>query len=281
MGSSIKEINMDAPIQKLWDWMTEHTKSDVAVAFSGGVDSSLLLRMACETAKEQGTKVYAFTMQTAMHPVAEVQTAKSMAEEMGAIHKSVSINVFREAGIENNPKNRCYLCKKCMFTRLIAETSKLGVNCVIDGTNADDRRMYRPGIQALSELHVQSPLMILGITKAEVRQMAAAYGMDVSEKPSAPCLATRFPYDTPLAAEEMQKVDRLEGKLREMGFCNVRCRVHDKLLRIEVDEDALGQLIACRADISEEAKKLGYVYITMDLEGFRSGSQDIRLKTDR
>lgn len=260
--------------EKLRQWMTEHTRSDVAVAFSGGVDSSLLLWIACEAAKEQGTRVYAFTIQTALHPVEEADIAKHMAEEMGAIHRSIFIDVFREAGIENNPVNRCYLCKKCMFTKLIAEASKLGIGCVIDGSNADDSKVYRPGMQALLELKVHSPLLSLGVTKAEVRQMAAEYGMAVSEKPSTPCLATRFPYDTPLAEEEMKKVDRLEGRLREMGFCNVRCRVHGSLLRIEVDEEALCKLLTSRKDLLEEAKKLGYTYVTMDLQGFLSGSQD-------
>lgn len=269
---------MSSKKQQLQQWMIEHTREDVAVAFSGGVDSSLLLRMACEAAKAQGTRVYAFTIQTVLHSVEELDIAKSMAEEMGAIHRSISIDVFREAGIENNPENRCYLCKKCMFTKLIAETSELGIHCVIDGTNADDGKEYRPGMQALRELKVHSPLMTLCVTKAEVREIAAEYGMAVSEKPSAPCLATRFPYGTPLAEEEMKKVDCLERRIRQMGFRNVRCRVHGSLLRIEVDEVALCELLACRKDVIEEAKSLGYNYVTMDLEGFCSGSQDRVIK---
>lgn len=261
---------------KLWQWMTEHTKTDIAVAFSGGVDSSLLLRMACEAAKEHGTKVYAFTIQTVLHPMGEADKAKSAAEEMGALHSVITVDEFREAGIENNPVNRCYLCKKYMFSRLIAEAARLGITCVIDGTNADDSRQYRPGIQALKELGVHSPLLLLGVTKSEVRQMAAEYGMAVSEKAAAPCLATRFPYGTLLAEEEMRKVDLLEGKLRDMGFYNVRCRVHDKLLRIEVDETALDKLLVFRQELLIEAKQLGYDYVTMDLEGFRSGSQDLK-----
>lgn len=262
--------------EKLLQWMMEHTAADMAIAFSGGVDSSLLLRMACEAARVQGTKVYAFTVRTMLHPVEEAGLAESMAEEIGAIYRSIFVDVLHEADIQNNPVNRCYLCKKCMFSRLIKEASGLLIDCVIDGTNADDTKVYRPGIQALAELKVHSPLMELGITKAEVREMAAAYGMTVAEKPSAPCLATRFPYGTPLREAEMQKVDILEKELRARGFYNVRCRVHDRLLRIEVDKTALSRLLAIRDEVSEKAKELGYDYVTMDLDGFRSGSQDIR-----
>ena len=165
----------------------------IAVAFSGGVDSSLLLLMCCDAAKKTGKKVHAVTIHTRLHPMNDLETAKRVAAEAGsaAEHHVLYIDELEEAGIRFNPVDRCYLCKKCLFRKLIAKAKELDARTVLDGTNADDLTVYRPGIRALRELGVISPLAELGITKAEVRQIAAEYGLSVSGRPSTPCRGGR------------------------------------------------------------------------------------------
>ncbi|MDD2972863.1 MAG: ATP-dependent sacrificial sulfur transferase LarE [Lachnospiraceae bacterium] len=257
--------------------MDSYTKKDVAIAFSGGVDSSLLLKIACEKAELNHTKVYAYTIHTMLHPIEELELTADLAQEMGAVHQVIQVDELAEAGIENNPVNRCYLCKKCMFTKLITEMKMRNIHIAIDGTNLDDTKVYRPGIQALKELGVVSPLMMAGFTKQEVRTLAAQYEIAVSDRPSVPCMATRFPYGTKLVQTELDKVEQMEQFIKNMGFYNVRARIHDKLVRIEVDVKDIERVLEKRTDMISFAKKLGYDYISVDLEGFRSGSQDLHL----
>lgn len=258
--------------------MEHYAAGDIVLAFSGGVDSSLLLWLACEHAAARGTRVYAVTIHTMLHPVKELEQCRNMAEEAGAVPRIITVDELLEAGIENNPENRCYLCKKCMFQKLLLEAEQLGAGTVMEGTNLEDTREYRPGIRALKELKISSPLLEAGFTKAEVRQMAAEYGISSAQKPSVPCLATRFPYNTALAYEELQKVEQLEELLRSRGFYNVRARIHGNLVRLEVDTPDLVRLMQNRKEIIMAAKQLGYLYVSADLEGFRSGSQDLLLK---
>ena len=270
-------MNLENKEVKLVENLDSLTKNDIAIAFSGGVDSSLLLKIACEKAAENQTKVYAYTIHTMLHPMEELELTRKLANEMGAIHKVIQVDELTDAGIEMNPVNRCYLCKKCMFTKLIEEASNIGVETVIDGTNLDDTKVYRPGIQALKELGVISPLLLAEFSKSEVRALAAKYGIEVSERPSNPCMATRFPYGTRLVKEELDKVEKIEQFVRQMGFYNVRARIHDKLVRIEVDEKDIVLLLEKKARIISLIKELGYDYISVDLEGFRSGSQDLHV----
>lgn len=251
------------------------TKENVMVAFSGGVDSSLLLQLACSHAKQNGTIVYAVTACTKLHPHGDMEIARQVAEETGAIHRIIEIDELQETGIQNNPKNRCYLCKKGIFSRIIESGKELGVSIVLEGTNEDDLHVYRPGIQALKELGIRSPLAECGITKAEVRELAIEQGISVANRPSMPCLATRLPYGDPIRYELLAQIDKGEQYLRTFGFYNVRLRVHGAVTRIEVDQKDITKLIEHRIEITAELKKLGFVYITVDLEGFRSGSMDI------
>lgn len=257
--------------------MQEYARQDVMVAFSGGADSSLLLQIACEQAKKYGTQVYAITIQTALHPVTEATEAKQAAEAMGAIHHIIKANELAEAGIENNPTDRCYRCKHYMFSKVKALAAELQVPTIMEGTNSDDLQQYRPGLLAIKELGLKSPLAEANFTKAQVRKMAAEYKLAAAEKPSAPCLATRFPYGTKLTYGEMQRVDAIENTLHTMGFYNVRARIHGDLVRLEVDAEAIPQLAARRQEIIRLVKAQGYAYVCADLEGFRSGSQDIHI----
>lgn len=255
--------------------LDEYTKQDTAVAFSGGVDSSLLLLLAVNAAKKNGTTVYAYTIATTLHPSGETAQAVRLAEQIGAVPRTIHVDELSEAGIENNPPDRCYLCKKCMFTKLKKDAGKL---VVLEGTNEDDMYVYRPGIRALKELGIVSPLSDCHLTKSEIRQLAKNFDVAVAEKPSTPCMATRFPYHTKLSRSRMEQVARMEDYIRSLGFYNVRCRVYGKLVRIEVDRQDIERLIVHGNAITEYIKNIGYTYVTVDLEGFRSGSMDIGRK---
>lgn len=254
--------------------MAQYAGQDVMVAFSGGADSSLLLKLAHEAAQKTGKEVYAVTMQTRLHPAREIEEAKRVCEEIGAVHIVIAVDELEEAGIMNNPVERCYLCKKHLFLKMKERASDLGINVILEGTNEDDLHVYRPGIKALRELQIISPLAEAGLTKAEVRKMACEYGISVSSKPATPCLATRFPYGTELTYEKMAQVEKGEAFLKEIGLHNVRVRAHDKLARIEIDESTFGEFLTHKKEITDYLKSLGFVYITLDLEGFRSGSMD-------
>ena len=218
----------------------QYLHEDVMIAFSGGVDSTLLLKMAVEASKNYHTHVYAVTIQTALHSVMEADEAKRIAEELGAIHKVIHVDELEGAGIENNPVDRCYLCKKYMFTKVKELAHSLGIFTILEGTNADD--------------------------------------LKAANKPSSPCLATRFPYNTTLNYEEMRKVEKIEDYLHACGFYNVRARIHNDLVRLEIDQDAFMKCMDKHQEIVLFIKELGYDYVTLDLEGFRSGSQDIKLE---
>lgn len=255
-----------------------YASEDVAVAFSGGVDSSLLLKIACDAARERGTRVYGVFLYTMLHPQGELEEAEKVAREMNAIFHVLKINELEEAGIAENPADRCYRCKRYLFQRIQEEMSSFGVRWILEGTNEDDLHVYRPGIRAVRELGIISPLAEVKMTKKEVRRMAEEYGISVSKKPSVPCLATRFPYGTRISYEEMQKVGAGEAFLKTLGLFNVRLRVHGKIARIEVDRQDMTVILDKKDVVTEYLKNLGYIYSTLDLEGFRSGSMDTEIR---
>lgn len=261
--------------EKLKHQLEEYAKEDMIVAFSGGVDSSLILKIACEAARKTGRKVYGILFHAMMHPSGEIDGARTVAEEVGAVFHVLEMDELNGADIQDNPVDRCYRCKKYLFQELKKEAERLGVRKILEGTNEDDLHVYRPGIRAIHELGMISPLADAGLTKEEVRRMAKEYGISVAKKPSSPCLATRFPYGTRLSYEAMRKVEQGEAYLRSQGFYNVRLRVHGEIARIEVDKENMKRVIEQGDAITEYLKKLGYTYITLDMEGFRSGSMDV------
>lgn len=267
-------------IEKLQRLMSGYACEDAAVAFSGGVDSSLLLKLACQAAKRSGKKVYGILLHTMLHPSGDVEEARQTAEEIGAEFLALELDELSGAGIEDNPLDRCYRCKKYLFERLIQKAETFGVSTILEGTNEDDLHVYRPGIRAVRELGIHSPLAEAGLTKAEVRELAREYGISAAEKPSTPCLATRFPYGTRLTYEEMRRVEKGEAYLRGLGLYNVRLRVHGEIARIETDASDFAALLEKREEAAVFIKELGYRYVTLDLEGFRSGSMDAEGSTD-
>ncbi len=264
----------------LEDYLKDLLKEDVAIAFSGGVDSTLLLHMCIEAAKKNGTHVYAYTVHSDMHPLADIGHAKRYAMDAGVIHTVLTVDELNEAGIRNNPTDRCYRCKYALFSKIKKTAAGLGIRNIIEGTNEDDLHVYRPGLKALSELSILSPLAHFHITKDEVRYLAGQKGISVAKRPSSPCMATRFPYGTLLTYDLMKKVDKAEASLREMGFTNVRVRVHGNIARIETDPDFMGPILQMRSALVSGLKEIGVDYVTLDLEGFRSGSMDINIKNE-
>lgn len=251
-----------------------YINQDLIIAFSGGVDSTLLLKAVSVISKEKGYTVHAVTFQTTLHPARDVGVTKKLAQDIGVAHHIIQIDELQQAGLQNNPTDRCYLCKKHLFSRAWKLAEKLAISMIMDGTNADDMLEYRPGIRALQELNIASPLAESGMTKVAIRSMAEEYGLSVADRPSSPCLTTRFPYGTALSQAMMENVEKGEEYLTSLGFYNVRLRVHSEVVRIEVDQDAFPLLLKFREDIVSYLKELGYHYITVDLEGFRSGSMD-------
>lgn len=253
----------------------KYAKQDVCIAFSGGVDSSLILIMACEAAAKTGKKVYAVTMDTVLHPKADVETVKKVLEKTNAIHEILTMDELAVPEIRNNPKNRCYLCKKALYTKMMDFAREKGAEILLEGSNEDDLHVYRPGLQAVKELGILSPLAECGVTKAEVREVAAEYEISTANRPSTPCLATRLPYGAELDLELLKRIDEAENYLKSFGWRNVRLRVHDTITRLEIDVETFPDVLAHRDEIRNKLKELGFLYITLDLEGFRSGSMDI------
>ena len=259
--------------EALQEYMTAWADKGLCVAFSGGVDSAVLLALACQS----GGAIHAVTMHTPFHAPSEPEAARLLAEELGAVHTVMRLEELDEA-LLSNPVDRCYICKKWIFTNIQAYADRHNLAVVLDGTNADDLGEYRPGLRALAELGIKSPLAEMGVTKAEVRAIAELMGISVAKKPSAPCLATRFPYNAPVVLGKMAAVDKLEQLIRRLGCAVVRVRVYGDTLRIEVAADKLALLLEKREAVIAAAKEEGFLYVTMDLEGFRSGSMDLAVR---
>lgn len=265
---SDQKARLEARMRKL-------AAGDICLAFSGGVDSSLLLKAAVDAAEETGKKVYAVTFDSRLHPACDLEIAGQVAKELGGIHQVIQIDELEQADIRMNPENRCYLCKRRLFSCLKEFAEERKITCILDGTNEDDLHVYRPGIQALGELGIISPLAELHITKAEVKALASMYGISVASRPSTPCMATRIPYGLELNYDILARIGEGEAFLREMFSGNVRLRLHKNVARIELDPECLEQAVMKREQVISRLKELGFSYVTLDLEGFRSGSMDL------
>ncbi len=261
--------------QELEDIVREAVQKGVCIAFSGGVDSSLLLMLASRAQRQFGGTVYGVLFETFLHSKGDEEGARGMALECGADFAVIRINELENPAILSNPVDRCYHCKRFLFSRLEEFAKAHDCPVIMDGTNADDTRAYRPGLKALEELHVLSPLKEAGLTKAEVRRLAGEYGISVALKPSDSCLATRLPYGTRLEKPLLEKISSGESYLKGLGFRTVRIRLHGRVARIEVAKDQIAALVSLREDIAGRLKELGFTYVTLDLEGFRSGSMDL------
>lgn len=255
-------------LRKLDDYFAKLADGGLCVAFSGGVDSTVLLKAATMT----GRDVHAVTLVSPLHSPTERTEAKRLAEAMGAVHHVLRADL--PEAVRANTRERCYLCKRDLFFNIQQYARSQGLKWVLDGTNRDDLDAYRPGLRALRELGVLSPLAELGMTKGAVRALAAELGLAVADKPSAPCLATRFPYDTPIDLALLPAVDALEQFLRELGLSQVRARVIGGVARVEALPEQFATLLAQREALLARCRELGFVSASLDLRGFRSGSMD-------
>ena len=243
------------------------------VAFSGGVDSTFLLSVAKEVLGERLLAV------TAVSPVVqpdEVESAKTLAKKLGVAHEVIHTDEVMHEEYCSNPPERCYYCKQVLFSRLTALARERGLACVIEASNADDTGDYRPGLRAVKELGVKSPLIEAKLTKAEIRALSRERKLPTWNKPALACLASRFPYGERITVEKLDQVLKGEEYLLSLGFSSCRLRYYGKLVRIEVPEEEIRRLLesALRRRISARLKALGFQYITVDIEGYRSGSMN-------
>ncbi len=249
-----------------------------AVAFSGGVDSSLVAAAAYHA---HGRKALAVTLLSELVADTEEQDAAWVAKAIGIRRATVKVSLLDKEAVAGNPEDRCYHCKKVVFRAISELAGKKGIHTVIDGTNADDAKSRsRPGLKAASEMGVISPLAKLKLTKSDVRSMAEELGLPNHDRPSSPCLATRFPYGTPLTKEGIKRVFLAEDFIRSLGFAALRVRDHGGLARIEVEKDMIPRLTSegIRKKIVAKLSSLGYNYVSVDMDGLRSGSMDIHRK---
>jgi uncharacterized protein len=249
----------------------------VLVAFSGGVDSSLLLKTAHDVL---GRNALAVTASTEVHTEREVREAKDLARRIGVPLRVIRARILGQPPFAANPPDRCYHCKRVLFSIFLKMAKEKGIGFVLDGTNADDSSDFRPGVKALRALGVRSPLREAGLTKREIRLLSKRLGLPTADKPSLACLASRFPYGTRIELETLRRVGAAEEVLQELGFRQLRVRHHGPIARIEVEPGRFGALMKkeVRERIVRALKKLGWSYVALDLEGYRTGSLNETLK---
>jgi uncharacterized protein len=244
----------------------------VLIAYSGGVDSAFLVAVATETLGPE--HVLAVTGVSESLAPYERDEAADIAKQIGAPHLELKTDELRDENYASNPVNRCYFCKTELFTRLADVAREHGLAWIADGSNADDRGDHRPGMQAGHERGVRSPLQEAGLTKAEIRFFAKERGLPIWDKPAAPCLSSRIPYGQRVTVKKLQQIGEAELYLRRLGFQNVRVRHHEDIARIEIPRTDLPRLLddGVVDGIVGRLKELGFRYVTLDLQGFRSGS---------
>lgn len=242
------------------------------VAFSGGVDSSLVLAAAVRSIGPDN--VVAFTAVSPTYLPEELETARRVTRELGVAHEVVETHEFADPGFTNNPRDRCYHCKAGLLDEMAAVARRHGCACLVDGANVDDLGDHRPGMRASAERGVLHPLLAAGIGKAEVRRLARELDLPTWDAPQQACLASRVPYGEPITVEKIAAVGAAERVLHELGFRQCRVRHHGSVARIEVEAADVGRAVEARQKIAPRLRALGFTYVTLDLQGFRSGSMN-------
>ncbi len=245
----------------------------VMIAFSGGVDSTFLLKTAFDIL---GKNVCAVTATSPTYPGSEFRSAAELARLIGARHLSVESNELEIPGFMENPKDRCYFCKKELFQILVEKAARMGFSCVAEGSNMDDLGDYRPGRRAVEELKVRSPLLEAGLSKEEIRRLSRELGLPTWDKQPYACLASRFPYGVRITEQRLRTIEACEEFLREKGFRNYRVRFHGETARLEVGETELDRFLDqdLRREVVRHFKEAGFVYVALDLQGYRTGSMN-------
>lgn len=252
---------------------------DLAVAFSSGVDSTFLLKTAHDVL---GDRVIAVTAKSCSFPERELNEAIQFCETEGIRHFIVDSEELDIEGFSSNPKNRCYLCKHELFEKIYKVAEEQGIKNIAEGSNLDDNGDYRPGLTAVAELGVNSPLRHAGLNKEEIRELSRQLGLKTWDKQSFACLSSRFVYGETISKEKLTMVDKAEQLLLDLGFRQVRVRIHGTIARIEVLPDQLPELIteAKRSAITAMFHQIGFSYVTIDLDGYRMGSMNLTLNEE-
>ena len=263
--------------EKLKDYLQD--LGSVAIAFSSGVDSTFLLKCAHDVL---GNKVIAVTARSCSFPKRELDEAAAFCKKEGIAHIICDSEELEIDGFSKNPPNRCYLCKQELFTKIWKVAKEHGIDHVAEGSNMDDNGDYRPGLIAVAELDVKSPLRYAELSKQEIRQLSKEMELPTWNKQSFACLSSRFPYGEEINIPRLTMIDKAEQLLLDMGFGQVRVRYHGKLARIETDADGFSIMLSLnnREKIHCAFKELGFTYITLDLLGYRTGSMNEILKDD-
>lgn len=248
----------------------------VAVAFSAGVDSTLLLAVAKEVLGEHAIAV---SVTADWVPARESREGEDFCKKHGIPQVCLHASADEIDGFVQNPADRCYLCKKVLFTKILETARRQGMNAVAEGSNVDDLGDYRPGLRAIAELGVQSPLREAGLTKGDIRELSRELGLPTADKPSFACLASRIPYGEAITAKKLSMVDLSEQLLLEKGFHQFRVRVHGDLARIELLPEEMERMMekALREEVYEQMKQIGFSYVALDLKGYRTGSLNEQL----
>lgn len=273
MQTQLSATPLSPELQQKYDALASNIKQlgHLAIAFSGGVDSTLLLKVAHDAL---GENAVAITARAQMIPAREVQEASDFCNIEHIRHIIMDVDALAIDGFAENPANRCYVCKTALFGRILQKAANLGFSHVAEGTNTSDLGDYRPGLKALAELSVESPLLKAGLSKADVRELSHALGLPTWNKPSYACLASRVPYGDTITAEKLSAIETAEDLLIEARFAQVRCRAHGKLARIEVPPAQRVALMEAftTSDLAARIRNAGFDYVSVDAEGYQSGS---------